>query len=451
MNAQAQRARGRTFLLLLAALMLGSSVLAAGPPDRPVLSRCVLDGTVDAGSGAYLADCVRRAEEAGHAALLVRLDTPGGSLESTRDIVRAFLGSRVPVLVWVGPSGARAGSAGVFITLASHLAAMAPGTNIGAAHPVVGLSGQDPEQAGGEAMARKLENDTVAFAESIARQRGRNAEWAATAVRESVSVPADRAVELRVVEQVVASEEAFLAWADGRRVETPDGPRLLATRDAQVVELTPSPSHRLLHALSQPAVLYLLFLVAALGITVELSNPGLIIPGLLGLVALVLALLASSVLPVRAGAVALLALGIGLLIAELFVTSGLLGASGALMLILGGVLLVDRFDPSWFADRSVRLHVPLSLVLPTALVVAGCAVFVAFRGAESRRLPQRAGALGLVGELGTALTPLSSEGGEVFVHGERWRASSHTSLPRGAHVVVRRVEGLTLYVDEVKT
>jgi membrane-bound serine protease (ClpP class) len=439
-------------VLLLGVMMLAASAgFAAAPPAASTLSRCTLEGVVDAGSGAYLAECVRRAEEAGHAALLVRVDTPGGSLESTRDIVRAFLASRVPVLVWVGPSGARAGSAGVFLTLASHLAAMAPGTNIGAAHPVIGLTGQDPEEAGGKEMARKLENDTVAFAESIARQRGRNAEWAASAVRDSASIPAERAVELRVVEHVAATEEQFLAWADGRHVETADGRKTLATRQAQVVDLAPSPSQRVLHALAHPAVAYLLFLVATLGLMVELTHPGLLVPGLIGLVALVLALLASSALPVRTGAVVLLLLGAALLFAELFVTSGLLGAAGAVLLVLGGVLLVDRFDPDWFVEPSAQLSVPLRLVLPSTLVVAGFSVFIAWRGAQARRLPQRAGDLGLLGEQGTALSPLSAEGGEVFVHGERWRAVCSSPLPQGAQVVVRRVEGLTLYVDEVKS
>jgi membrane-bound serine protease (ClpP class) len=450
MSSGARMARGRARVLPLLALMLGSVVLAEPPRDRPTVSRCVLEGMVDAGSGAYLTECVRRAEEAGHAALLVRVDTPGGSLESTRAIVRAFLASRVPVLVWVGPSGARAGSAGVFITLASNLAAMAPGTNIGAAHPVMGLSGEDPEQAGGEALARKIENDTAAFAESIARQRGRNAEWAATAVRESVSVPAERAVELHVVEQVAPTEEAFLAWAEGRRVETADGPRQLATREAQVVELSPSLSQRLVHGLAEPAIVYLLFLVAAIGLMVELSHPGVFAPGLLAVVAFVLAMLASSALPVRTGALVLLFMGIGMLIAELFVTSGLLGVGGAVLLVLGGVLLVDRFDPDWFIDRSGRTSVPLPLVLPTALVAAGFAVFLAFRSAQTRRLPQLAGDLGLLGEQGTTLGPVSSDGGEVFVHGERWQAVSAAPIPRGASVVVRRVDGLTLSVDEVK-
>lgn len=436
-------------------MMLALGLLAARPPpstpsDSSTVARCELEGVVDTGSGAYLADCVRRAEQEGHSALLVRLDTPGGSLEATRTIVRAFLGSTVPVLVWVGPSGAHAGSAGVFITLASHLAAMAPGTNIGAAHPVAGITGQDPEAAGGSQLARKVENDTVAFAESIARQRGRNPEWAASAVRDSVAVSANVAVELRVVEHLAPSESEFLSWADGRSVQVAGGDTVrLSTRDARLVELTPSLSQRAVHALAHPALVYLLFLMAALGLVVELAHPGGIAPGLMGLVALVLALVASSALPVSAGALLLLLLGAALIVAELFVTSGLLGATGVLLLGLGGLFLVDRFDPDWFVDRSFR--VSWAWLIPTTLVLAGAAAYIAWRSAQTRRLPQRGGDAGLVGEEGTTLAPVSPESGEVFVHGERWRATSPSPIQRGAHVVVRRVEGLTLFVDEVKT
>jgi membrane-bound serine protease (ClpP class) len=437
-----------TVALALGVLLLGQAGGRAESSAPPVVSRCVLDGMVDAGSSAYLIDCVRRAQEAGHQALLIRLDTPGGELESTRDIVRAFLGARVPVLVWVGPSGARAGSAGVFITLASHLAAMAPGTNIGAAHPVVGLSGQDPEQASGKELARKIENDTVAFAEAIAKQRGRNVEWAINAVRQSESVPAEKALALHVIEHVAPTQEAFLEWANGHTVTVSDTPVTLRTANAQVVELAPSVSQRVLHVLAQPAIVYILFLLAGLCLAVELTHPGLFAPGILGVVCLVLALLASSALPVRTGAIVLLLLGVALLVAELFVTSGLLGAAGTVLLVLGGVFLVDRFDADWFVDRPLR--VPLSTVLPTALFVAGAAVFLAFRAAQTRRIPQRAGDVGLVGEVGQVLEPVSPSGGEVFVHGERWTAISASPLPSGARVVVRRVEGLTLFVDEVR-
>ncbi|RKI70221.1 nodulation protein NfeD [Corallococcus sp. AB049A] len=421
-------------------------VAPAAPASPSFVARCELEGVVDAGSGAYLADCVKRAEDGGASALLVRLDTPGGSLEATRTVVRAFLGSRVPVLVWVGPSGAHAGSAGVFIALASNVTAMAPGTNIGAAHPV-GAGGEDVEQVGGEQLAKKVENDTVAFAEGIARQRGRNPEWAAAAVRDSASVPADRAVALRVVELVSPTEAAFLASVDGRRVEVAGGDSVtLATRDARVVSLEPGLSQQVVHALAQPTLVYLLFLVAALGLVVELSHPGAVAPGLIGCVALVLALMASATLPVRSGALVLMLVGVGLIIAELFVTSGLLGAAGVGLLILGGVFLVDRFEPGWFVEPSFRLS--WSVMLPTALVFAGAMAFVVYRSAQTRRLPQRGGDAGLVGEAGTALGPVTSSGGEVFVHGERWRAVSFTPIHEGARVVVRAVEGLTLTVAE---
>lgn len=436
------------WMLLLGLLLLGQAAGHAQPPAPPIVSRCVLDGMVDAGSSAYLVDCVRRAQEAGHQALLVRLDTPGGELESTRAIVRAFLGARVPVLVWVGPSGARAGSAGVFITLASHLAAMAPGTNIGAAHPVVGLTGQDAEERGGKEMARKIENDAVAFAEAIAEQRGRNAEWAGKAVRQSESVPAEKALALHVIENVAPTQEAFLEWANGRAVTVDGTPVTLRTARAQVVELSPSLSQHALHVLAQPAVVYLLFLLAGLCIAVELTHPGLFAPGIVGVVSLVLALLGSSALPVRTGALVLLLLGVALIVAELFVTSGLLGAAGTVLLVLGGVFLVDRFDPGWYLDQPLRIS--LGTVLPTALFVAGAAVFLAFRAAEARRKPQLAGDVGLVGEAGQVLEAVSPSGGAVFVHGERWTAVSSTPIPLGARVVVRRVEGLTLFVDEVK-
>ncbi|RKH61762.1 nodulation protein NfeD [Corallococcus interemptor] len=430
---------------LLAFVFVGF-VAPAAPASPSFVARCELEGVVDAGSGAYLADCVKRAEDGGASALLVRLDTPGGSLEATRTVVRAFLGSRVPVLVWVGPSGAHAGSAGVFIALASNVSAMAPGTNIGAAHPV-GAGGEDVEQVGGEQLAKKVENDTVAFAEGIARQRGRNPEWAAAAVRDSASVPADRAVALRVVELVSPTEAAFLASVDGRRVEVAGGDSVtLATRDARVVSLEPGLSQQVVHALAQPTLVYLLFLVAALGLVVELSHPGAVAPGLIGCVALVLALMASATLPVRSGALVLMLVGVGLIIAELFVTSGLLGAAGVGLLILGGVFLVDRFEPGWFVEPSFRLS--WSVMLPTALVFAGAMAFVVYRSAQTRRLPQRGGDAGLVGEAGTALGPVTPSGGEVFVHGERWRAVSFTPIHEGARVVVRAVEGLTLTVAE---
>ncbi|MBI3182114.1 MAG: nodulation protein NfeD [Myxococcales bacterium] len=419
---------------------------AVAPAASAAVTRCVLEGTVDAGSAAYLEDCVELAERRGDAALLVRLDTPGGSLESTRQIARAFLGAEVPVLIWVGPSGARAGSAGLFLVLASHFAAMAPGTNIGAAHPVMGPAGVDPEEAG-DAAAEKAVNDAVAFAQALAHQRGRNADWAEEAVRESASAPAERAVELRIADAIAASEEELLSRADGRTVELASGEHTLATRGALLLELRPTWRQRVIHWLANPAVAYLLFLLGGLGIALELSHPGLVAPGVIGVVSLVLAMVAFSALPVQAGAIVLLVIGVGLVVAELLLPSGLLGAGGAVLLVLGGVLLVDRFDPRWFVEPSFRMS--WRLALPSAAAVAAAAAYVARRAGQARRLPQRAADLGLVGDVGKVLEPVGRERGEVFVHGERWHAVSDQPIAAGRSVVVRRVEGLTLGVEEV--
>ncbi len=412
-----------------AALLL----LAAQAGARPAVTRCELTGTVDPGSAEYLIGCVRHALENGHAAVLVRVDTPGGSLEATRDIVQAFLGSPVPVLVWVGPSGARAGSAGFFVALAADYVAMAPGTNIGAAHPVL-ATGESPA----EAMEDKIVNDAAAWAESIAELRGRNAEWSARAVRESASASAQRAVELDVADAVASDEAALLSSVAGR----------FGTEDAAIVQLVPTLSQRIVHALANPTVAWLLFVVGTLGLAIELANPGLIAPGVIGAVALVLALIAFAALPVHAGALVLLGIGVALIVAELALPSGLFGLGGAVLVALGGLLLVDRVDPGWLADRSFR--VPASVVLPTVLLLMGSAAYLLWRAGQARRLPQQAADLGLSQELGRALTEVGREGGEVFVHGERWRAFSDRPIAAGRTVRVRELHGLTLHVEEVE-
>ncbi|HZA49916.1 MAG TPA: nodulation protein NfeD [Myxococcaceae bacterium] len=434
----------RACLVVCCLIALAGGALAARA-GRPLIIRCEVTGTIDPGSANYLEKCVRVAEERGASALLVRLDTPGGALESTRQIVRAFLGARVPVVVWVGPSGAHAGSAGVFITLAGNVAAMAPGTNIGAAHPVMGPTGDDPEKAGKE-MARKVENDAVAFVEAIARQRGRNVEWAASAVRESASVAAEEAVRLKVVDLIAENETALLAAIHGRAVTTGSGTATVETADADVVAHEPGLQDRIVHWLANPGVAYVLFLIGVLGIAAELSNPGLVVPGLVGVVCLILALVAMATLPVRAGAVALMLLGVAFLITELFLGHGALAAVGVLLVGIGGALLMDRFDLDWFVEPSFRL--PLRLVVPTVATLGGLAAFGVYRAAQARRMIQRGGDVGMVGEKGRALSEIGSVGGEAFVHGEIWRARSRGVIPAGAPVVVRRVDGLVLEVEE---
>jgi membrane-bound serine protease (ClpP class) len=442
-------ARARRASIFVLALIIGSlpglaSSQPAAAPSASIL-RCELEGTVDAGSAAYLSDCLEVAERDGHQALLLRLDTPGGALEATQRIVQAMMGAKVPVLVWVGPSGARAGSAGTFLVLASHLAGMAEATRIGAAHPV-GITGGDIDQQG-EHMAAKVENDAAAFAASIARARGRNAEWAEEAVRDSVSVPASAALELDVVEIVAPSEQAFLAAAQGREVMVGSQAVRLEIGSARLVELKPSLQQRLLHALASPALAYLLLLLGGLGIAIELTNPGMIVPGAIGVVAFLLAMMALATLPVRTGAVLLLVLGLGLIVAELFVSTGLAGATGAVLLVLGGLLLVERFEPGWFSDSP--LAVPARIVVPTAVLAASASIFLLARVRQGQRLPPQLGAEALVGQEGRTLAPVDANDGEVFVHGERWRAISPRLIPPERRVRVRGFEGLTLHVEEI--
>jgi len=439
--------RRLSFLLpSLVALLLFEAGAGAQEGALRSVALCELTGTVDSGMAAYLSDCVRIAAERDYEALVVRVDTPGGALEATRDIVRHILGSRVPVLVWVGPSGARAGSAGVFVTLAANVAAMAPGTNIGAAHPVMGLSGQDPE-AGGTHMAQKVVNDTAAFAEAIAKQRGRNVEWAIEAVRESASVADDRAIALGVVDLAATSVEDLLAQADGLTVHLPGGERVLVTEGARIEPLEPTFRQAFVHWLANPAIAYILLVIGGLGLAIELANPGAIVPGVVGGVAMILAMLSLSALPIQAGGILLLLAGLGMIVAEFFVASGLLGAAGVGLLVLGGILLVDRFDPEWFVEPSFAIS--WEFLLPITLLLGGGAVYFLVRAAQTRNLQHRVGELGLVGQKGRALSPIDAQSGTVFVFGERWNARSEQPIDEGEPVVVRRVEGLTLFVEKV--
>jgi membrane-bound serine protease (ClpP class) len=425
--------------MVIGVLLLSASGVAQ--PSGQTVARCELTGTVDAGSAAYLRDCLTRAHAEGHAALLLRVDTPGGSLESTREMVSALLSSPVPVIAWVGPPGARAGSAGVFVVMAANLATMAPGTNIGAAHPVQSGGGDIPGELG-----EKVASDAAAFAEAIAAQRGRNVEWAAKAVRQSSSIPAGTAEEWRVVDRVVKTEQEALDWANGREVTIEDGKRVLATANAERVSFDPTLGQRLIHALASPGLAYLLFLLGALGWMVELTHPGLVFPGLVGTVAVVLALMTFSAVSIPTGTVILLVLGVGLIVSELFVGHGLLGAGGAVLLVLAAILGVDRLRGDWHIDSA--LAVSGWVLVPSALAFLGMAGFLLVRAAQTRRLPQQGGGVGLIGERGRALTDVSSEGGWVFVHGERWQARAKRHLPPGTPVVVKVVSELELEVEE---
>jgi membrane-bound serine protease (ClpP class) len=445
----------RRFILILALLAFTAWPRAApadspSPPARCVV-RAELSAIINSGTADYVQAAMRHAEQRRCSALLIVLDTPGGALQATRVIVQSFLDARVPVVVYVAPGGARAGSAGVFITMAAHIAVMAPGATIGAAHPVVGM-GQDIEEAGGEQLARKVVNDTAAMARAIAQRRGRNADWAEAAVRESVSATATEALARNVVDRVAASEGQLLSDIDGTRVDTAAGPVLLATRGASVHPFEPSWRQRVWSFVGDPNVVYFLLMIGIFGLLLELYSPGLIVPGVIGGFALLLAAIGLDILPVNLGAVALLVLAAILFVAEIYVVSyGLLAAGGLIALLIGASLLIDRSDSDFFADATVRLS--WGAVLPLALLVATTTLGLAWRAGRLRRRTSVTGKEAMLGQVGHVVVAIGSgtedTPGQVAVAGERWRAIADQPIAAGARVRITGVKGLTLKVAPV--
>jgi membrane-bound serine protease (ClpP class) len=447
--------RSRTALAAAATLMLAGAALAAteeraaraadAPRAPPRVLHLTVQDAITSGTAEYIEAGLARAKAERLDAVAITLDTPGGILDATRDIVQKMLASEVPIAVWVGPAGARAGSAGVFITLAAHVAGMHPASNIGAAHPVTS-GGGDVEKEAGKDMARKVENDTAAFARSIAKIRGRNEEWAEKAVRESVSVTAEEAVKLRVVDRVAPTLEALLDGVDGKLVEISGKRVAFRGKDARLEPLEPTIRQRTLGFLANPNVAALLMLIGTLGIALELYHPGSFVPGIAGGICLFLAFVAMRVIPVNAGAVVLLLAGVGLLVAEAYVTThGIAGAAGAVCILVGTLLFIDKSSPDYRFDPGAFTLSPL-VVWPTPLALTVLLAFVAWKIASSRRGRLVLGSQGIVNEEGEALTEIGPSGGEAFVHGEYWRARAPEPIPRGARVRVTGVDGLVLTV-----
>ena len=393
-----------------------------------------LDGAIDPGSVRYVERGLAEAERRGAALVVLRLDTPGGLVTSLREMTRAITSSPVPVVVYVAPSGARAASAGLFLVLAADVAAMAPGTNIGAAHPVALGGGTD------DTSMDKATQDAAALARSLAAARGRPTEAAERAVLDSISYSAVEARERGLVDLVVGSEAELLAALEGRIIRRAGGEERLALGELRAVELPPTPGERFLMTVADPTVAYLLLVLGALGLVIELLTPGGMIAGISGAIALLLGLYGLSVLPVNVVGVVLLLLGIGLLVAEAFVTSfGLLAATGAAAFVLGSLLLFDDI-------RAPGMHGPgLGLVVPVAVVFAAATLFLATRAARVRRRPGLTGVEALLGAEGTVVQPLDPEG-MVFVKGEHWTARADAPVGAGERVRVVGVAGNRLEV-----
>jgi membrane-bound serine protease (ClpP class) len=395
-----------------------------------------IDGSINPAVDDFIRESIARAKVNGARALIIQLDTPGGLLSSTRTIVKEMLGSPVPVMVYVAPSGAGAGSAGVFITMAAHIAAMAPGTNIGAAHPVAS-GGQEVKGVMGE----KIENFTASFSETIARQRGRNAEWAIQAVRKSVSITEQEALKKNVIDIVAKDIDDLLAQADGRKVDLDGRKQALAVKGARVDRHQMSLKQRILNTIADPNISYLLLMAGILGLYMEFSHPGVIFPGVAGAICLLLAFASFQLLPINYTGLILMILGVALLVGEAFFPSfGVLGVGGTISLALGSLLLFDTQNADFGVDRSIVF---------TAVATLGSFVlaisYLVFHSQKSRPTLGLEGLLGEVGEVRGALSPT----GKVFVHGEYWNAQADGEIPVGEKVKVVGYDGMCLKVSRL--
>jgi len=447
---------GRLHRLVLLTLLLFTLPAASGSGQVRLLE---VSDAIGPAVADYVVRGIDAAEAAGEPLLIIRMDTPGGLDASMRDIIRRILAAEIPVVTWVAPSGARAASAGTFILYASHVAAMSPATNLGAATPVsIAPTGpgrdrpdsapekeQEKEKDGtdggkpGTAMERKAINDAAAYIRGLAELRGRNAEWAVAAVREAASLSAEEAVQQNVIDLVVADLPALLEALDGRVVTVKERQVTLATAGLEVTTQAPDWRSELLAIITNPNVAYLLMLLGIYGIFFELANPGAIIPGVIGVIALVLALYAFHVLPVNYAGVALVLIGMAFMVAEIFMPSfGALGIGGLVAFIAGSVILIDT-DISAF-------QLSLPLVAALALSSAAFMMLVASLALRQRRRPVVSGREQMIGSVGEALESFTGDGA-VHVHGEHWLAHSDLPVTRGQAVRVLTIDGLKLEIE----
>jgi membrane-bound serine protease (ClpP class) len=433
-----------TRLLRSAALAAALLLVAVGAASAAHVNQIRVAGTINPASSDFIQKAIEQSEREGATALLIELDTPGGLVTATKDIIQAMLNARVPVIVYVAPQGAWAGSAGTFITLAAHVAAMAPGTSIGAAHPVgvgtPGGGGEKDQEKGRDVAGEKAENLLAAYIESIARERERNVEWAVKAVRESVAIPADEALRLNVIDLVAANRAELLVAVEGRSVKVAGEVRPLTVRDAEVRAIEMTAFERFLHVLASPDVAVLLLMAGMLGLYIEFSNPGLLVPGVAGAACMVLGLIALQILPFSWLGLILFVAGLGLLVAEVFLgTYGVLFALGIACLLLGGSML---FDVPEVSDLDVSFW---SVLLPAVTGMALFGALVVFGVGRTFRRRQTAGVSELIGMLGRAEEALAPEG-RVFVRGEYWRARAEAPVAAGDRVEVMAVDGMQLRV-----
>ncbi len=395
-----------------------------------------IDGSINPATSEYLREEITRAEKENAHAIIIELNTPGGLLESTREIVSNFLTSKIPIIVYVTPSGSQAASAGVFITLASHIAVMSPGTNIGAAHPVSTQGEMD------SVMSEKVTNDASAFIRTISEKRNRNVEWAEKAVRQSISITETEALQQHVIDFVAPTIQAVLDSLDGKKIVFDTHIVTLSTKNAVLKNYEMDWRMKLLDLLSNPNVSYILFLIGIYGLFFELYNPGAVFPGVVGAIALVLALYSLNTLPVNYAGVALILISIILFILEIKITSyGMLTIGGLVAFFFGSVMLFHSDSSFDFA-----LGVSLGVILPALLCTAGFFLFAIGAGIKAQKKKVSTGIQGLINETGITLTELNPKG-EVRIQGEIWKAESNEGkISKETSIIVTNIEGLLLKV-----
>lgn len=421
------------FLFLLTICLVSNAF-----PDEPKKEVMVItvDGVINPVSAEYIEKNISRANEKKVEALIIELDTPGGLDTSMRKIVKDIIGSEVPIVVYVSPSGSRAASAGVFITLAAHIAAMAPGTNIGAAHPV-GL-GEKMDKT----MTEKATNDAAAYIKSIAERMGRNAKWAEDAVRKSISATETEALKDHVIDLVSKDINSLLNDINGMKVQTAFGEKVLRTKDAVVIREEMGLRYKILNLISDPNIAYILMLLGFYGLFFELTNPGALFPGVIGGICLILAFYAFQTLPVNYAGLLLIILAIILFVLEVKIVShGVLTIGGIIAMIIGSLMLFE--SPVPFMKLSLYIILPATFITTLFFTLTLGLAFKAYK-----RKPVT-GVEGIIGHNGIADTDITKDGGMVLLHGERWSAYADEPLPKGEKIIVESISGLKVKVRKV--
>jgi membrane-bound serine protease (ClpP class) len=425
------------YLFAFFLLFIASGIPGDAEEKAPIYS-IEVDGIINPATAKFITDSIDQATQQGAQCLIIQLDTPGGLMESMRLIVKKILASNIPIIVYVAPGGARAASAGVFITIAAHIAVMAPGTHIGAAHPVtLGAEGKESKT-----MTEKVVNDAVADIKATAKKRGRNVDWAEQAVRKSVSITDEEALKLKVIDFISPDLQELLTKIDGRVVKFNGVTRTLLTKGVKPRSMQMSWRERLLDIISNPSIAYILLMLGIYGIFFELSSPGAILPGVVGGIFLILAFYALQMLPVNYAGLALIFFGIILFIAEIKVVShGLLAVGGVISLFLGSIML--------FHTPTEYMRISMSVIIPAVLVSAAFFIFAVTKAIKARLSKPTTGMEGLIGEIGTASTPIAPEG-KVSIHGEFWDVISDQNIERGEKVQVVGVMNLKLKVKKIE-